>query len=103
MRVERDGWFIDIDVLDVSERPNWELRCAIRRQKEEREEERGHRFYVARELSDRFGLDQMSEGEREELMSRAAKKVILREFEDIFDEPEGGLDSLRPLTASDLD
>ena len=102
MRVERDGWFIDIDVLDVSERPNWELRCAIRRQKEQREDERGHRFYVSHELSERLGLGEMNESEREELMSRAAKKVILREFDEIFSEPEGGLDSLRPLTHQDL-
>jgi hypothetical protein len=28
--------------------------------------------------------------------------VVLREFQEIFAEPEGGLDSLRPLTESDL-
>ena len=40
IKIERDGWFIDIETLDVSERPNWEIRCRIRRSKEEREEER---------------------------------------------------------------
>ncbi len=35
-------------------------------------------------------------------MTQAAKRVVLRELDEIFAEPEGGLDSLRPLTASDL-
>ena len=102
LRVERDGWFIDIETLDVSERPNWEIRCRIRRSKETEEEERGHRFYVSPELSERYKLTELSEPQREKLMTQAAKRVILREFEEIFAEPEGGLDSLRPLTASDL-
>jgi len=102
MRVERDGWFIDIDILDVSERPNWELRCAIRRTKDDEEDERGHRFFVSPEICERMGIGEMTEDSREHLMTRAAKKVILREFTEIFAEPEGGLDSLRPLTADDL-
>ena len=102
LKVERDGWFIDIETLDVSERPNWEIRCRIRRSKDDQEDERGHRFYVSPELSERYRLPELSDNEREKLMTQAAKRVILREFEDIFDEPEGGLDSLRPLTASDL-
>lgn len=102
MRVERDGWFIDIETLDVSERPNWEIRCLIRRSKEQREEERGHRFFVPPELSDRFRLAELAESVRKKLMAQAAKRVILRELEEIFSEPEGGLDSVRPLTESDL-
>ena len=102
MKVERDGWFIDIETLDVSERPNWEIRCRIRRSKETHEEERGHRFFVSRELSDRFQLAELPEDRRTKLMAQAAKKVILREMDEIFSEPEGGLDSLRPLTESDL-
>jgi hypothetical protein len=102
LRVERDGWFIDIETLDVSARPNWEIRCRIRRTKEDYEEERGHRFFVSPELSERYQLTEMSEQQREKLMTQAAKRVILRELEAIFEEPAGGLDSLRPLTASDL-
>ena len=102
MRVERDGWFIDIETLDVSQRPNWEIRCRIRRSKEKLEEERGHRFFVSPELSDRFQLGELPDDRRTKLMAQAAKKVILREIEEIFSEPEGGLDSVRPLTASDL-
>ena len=102
MRVERDGWFIDIETLDVSERPNWEIRCRIRRSKETLEEERGHRFFVSPELSNRLQLAKLPEERREQLMAQAAKKVILREIDEIFSEPEGGLDSVRPLTESDL-
>lgn len=101
-RVERDGWFIDIETLDVSRRPHWEIRCLIRRRKDDRDEVRRHRFYVGQELGDRLKLDSLSEGRREDCLARAAKDVILREFEEIFAEPEGGLDSLRPLSASDI-
>lgn len=102
IRVERDGWFIDIETLDVSERPNWEIRCRIRRSNESHEEERGHRFYVSPELSERFSLAELPKAQRQTLMTQAAKRVILRELDEIFAEPEGGLDSLRPLTAADL-
>lgn len=102
IRVERDGWFIDIETLDVSERPDWEIRCCIRRSKEQLEEQRGHRFVVSRELSERFKLGSLTEDRRMKLMTQAAKRVILREIDEIFDEPEEGLDSVRSLTASDL-
>ncbi len=102
IRVERDGWFIDIETLDVSERPDWEIRCCIRRSKEQLEEQRGHRFVVSRELSKRFKLGALPEERRMELLSQAAKRVILREIDEIFEEPEEGLDSVRRLTASDL-
>ena len=102
IKVERDGWFIDIETLDISERPNWEIRCIIRRSKEKREEERGHRFFVSTELSERYQLAELSQQKREKLMTQAAKRVVLRDLDAIFAEPEGGLDSLRPLTASDL-
>lgn len=102
LKVERDGWFIDIETLDVSRRPHWEIRVLIRRRKDQDEEERRHRFYVTRELADRFELDGMKEVRRDDRLARAAKKVILREFAEIFAEPEGGLDSLRPLTENDL-
>lgn len=102
VRVERDGWFIDIETLSVSERPHWEIRCRIRREKDGLQEERGHRFYVADELSRKVGLAELKDGPREELMAEGAKRVILREFEAIFSEPEDGLDSLRPLVESDL-
>ena len=102
IKVESDGWFIDIETLDVSERPNWEIRCRIRRSKEEHEEERGHRFFVSAELSEHYKLAKLSQQKREKLMTQAAKRVVLRELDEIFAEPEDGLDSLRPLTASDL-
>lgn len=102
IKVERDGWFIDIETIDVSERPHWEIRCRIRRTKEEQEEERGHRFFVSPELSERYRLPELTNPQREKLLTQAAKRVILREFEEIFAEPEGGLDSLRPLSATDL-
>jgi hypothetical protein len=103
IKVERDGWFIDIETLDVSRRPHWEIRCLIRRRKDYTDEQRRHRFYVSPELGERFKLDGLAEGRREELLARAAKTVVLREMEEIFSEPEGGLDSLRPLTERDLE
>ena len=102
IRVERDGWFIDIETLDLSERPDWEIRCRIRRSKEKLEEQRGHRFIVSREFSERFKLGSLPEERRMELLTQAAKRAILREIDEIFDEPEEGLDSVRSLTASDL-
>lgn len=102
IKVERDGWFIDIETLDVSQRPHWEIRCLIRRRKADRLEQRTHRFYVSREVNQRLGLDALSESRREDRLTRAAKRVILREFDEIFSEPEGGLDSLRALSEPDL-
>lgn len=104
MRVERNGWFIDIEPLDVSRRPQWEIRCRIRRtrDREEEEEERKHRFVVTEELAERFRLDALSEPRREERLLKAAKRVILRDFDEIFSEPAGGLDSLRSLAEPDL-
>lgn len=102
MKVERDGWFIDIETLDVSQRPDWEIRCRIRRHKDGQHEERGHRFYVPGAISDKLGLDELSDAAREERLANGAKRVTLRELEDIFLEPEGGLDSLRALSAEDL-
>jgi hypothetical protein len=102
MRVERDGWFIDVETLDVSQRPHWEIRCLIRRRKDQREEERRHRFFVSADLAEKLKLGALPDGRREDLLARAAKSVILREFEEIFAEPEGGLDSLRPLTEADF-
>jgi hypothetical protein len=102
IKVERDGWFIDIETLDVSRRPHWEIRCLIRRRKETREEQRKHRFYVNHDIGERLKLSELPEARREDVLVRAAKSVILRELDEIFSEPEGGLDSLRPLTEPDL-
>lgn len=102
IRVERDGWFIDIETLDVAQRPNWEIRCLISRSREESQEQRRHRFYVSPELSEEIGLAKLPETRRQEQMERGAKRVILRELEAIFAEPEEGLDSVRPLRAIDL-
>jgi hypothetical protein len=101
-KVERNGWFIDIETLDVSQRPHWEIRCLIRRRREQREEERRHRFFVSEELAEKLKLGALPEARREDLLARGAKRVVLRELEEIFAEPEGGLDSLRPLTDADL-
>ena len=101
-KVERDGWFIDIETLEVSQRPHWEIRCLIRRRKDHREEQRKHRFYVSMELEEKLKLGALPEARREDLLARAAKRVVLREFEEIFAEPEGGLDSLRRLEEADL-
>ena len=103
MKVERDGWFIDVETLDVSKRPHWEIRCLIRRRKDHRDEERKHRFYVSADLAEKLKLGALPEARREDLLARAAKRVVLREFEEIFAEPEGGLDSLRPLSEADLE
>lgn len=102
IRVEKDGWFIDIEVLDVSRRPSWEIRCAIRRMKDGIEERRNHRFYVEDSLADALQLETMPTERREERLLRAAKGVVLRELGEIFAEPEEGLDSLRPLSKADL-
>lgn len=102
MKVERDGWFIDVETLDVSERPHWEIRCLIRRRKDQRDEQRRHRFCVSADLAEKLKLGALPETRREDLLARAAKRVILREFEEIFAEPEEGLDSLRPLTEPDF-
>ncbi len=102
MKVEKDGWFIDIETLAVSQRPHWEIRCLIRRRKDQRDEQRKHRFYVSAELAEKMKLGTLPESRREGLLAKAAKKVVLREFSEIFAEPEGGLDSLRPLTEADL-
>ena len=102
MRVERNGWFIDIEPLDVSRRPNWEIRCLIRRKRERQEDERKHRFVVSKELAERYGLDALPDSRREKRLVQAAKKVILRDFDEIFSEPAGGLDSVRFLEEPDL-
>ena len=100
--VEIYGWYVTIEILDLSKRPNWEIRVKINRSKESRRESRGHRFFVAPDLAEKLNIDKWPDSKRESMFSRGAKEVILRDFEDIFSEPEDGLDSLRPLTASDL-
>ena len=102
MKVEKDGWFIDIETLAVSQRPHWEIRCLIRRRKDQRDEQRRHRFYVSSELAEKLKLGALTDAKREDLLARGAKRVVLRAFADIFAEPEGGLDSLRALTEADL-
>jgi hypothetical protein len=57
---------------------------------------------VSAELAEKLKLGDLPEARREDLLARAAKRVVLREFEEIFAEPEGGLDSLRPLNEADL-
>ena len=102
LHVEIYGWYVTIDVVDLSKRPNWEIRVKISRSKENRRESRGHRFYVSSDLAVKLNIDKWPQAKRESAFARAAKEVILREFEEIFSEPEDGLDSLRPLSEGDL-
>jgi hypothetical protein len=102
LNVEIYGWYVSLDIRDVSRRPDWEIRVNICRSKENLRERRGHRFYVAPELSEKLEIDKWSDTKRKDVLSQAAKKVIVREFHEIFSEPEEGLDSLRPLTEADL-
>jgi hypothetical protein len=102
LRVERDGWFIDIEALGVAARPHWEIRCLIRRKKDGRAEKRTHRFVVSDEAAERLRLDEMKADQRGDRLMGAAKSVILRELDDIFDEPEEGLDSVRELGPAEL-
>lgn len=102
INIEKHGWYVTIDILDVSKRPNWEIRVRITRSREGQKDIRGHRFYLSSELVERLGLEQWSYEKRRGVLSDGAKRVILREFNEIFAEPEGGLDSLRPLKEVDL-
>ena len=102
IRVEIHGWFVTIEVRDLSKRPNWEVRVSITRTKEDLKEHRGHRFYVAPEVALKLKMDKWAKQKLTTALSQGAKRVILREFDDIFSEPEGGLDSLRLLTEADL-
>ncbi len=102
INVERHGWYVTLEILDVSKRPNWEIRIKIVRSKENQREIRGHRFHVCPELAEKFHLDRLSDEKRREVLSGGAKKVILRDLDEIFAEPEGGLDSLRSLNEVDL-
>jgi len=102
INVEIYGWYVTIEILDLAKRPNWEIRVKIIRSKESRRESRGHRFFVGPDLAEELNIDKWTDSKRESLFSRGAKEVILREFEDIFSEPEDGLDSLRSLKEEDL-
>ena len=102
INVEIYGWYVTIEILDLSKRPNWEIRVKINRSKESRRESRGHRFFVAPDLAEKLNIDKWPDSKRVSMFSRGAKEVILRDFEDIFSEPEDGLDSLRALTEEDL-
>jgi hypothetical protein len=102
INVEIYGWYVTIEVLNLSKRPNWEIRVKITRSKESRRESRGHRFFVGPDLAGKLNIEKWTNSKRESLFARGAKEVILRDFEDIFSEPEDGLDSLRALTEEDL-
>ena len=102
--VEINGWIVEVEVLDVAQRPHWEIRCSITRSKERAPHEtRGHRFYVPPEVAEARQLDRLSRKNRYALLGSAARRIILRELDAIFSEPEGGLESLRPIGAEDLD
>jgi hypothetical protein len=100
--VERHGWRVEIYPREPERRPQWEIRCEIVRRSDRGRERRGHRFFVAPDIADATRLDELSPQRRMELMSLAAKRIVMRELEEIFSEPEGGLDSVRPIRAEDL-
>lgn len=102
LNVEVYGWYVTIEVRDVSKRPNWEIRVGINRYKEKRRDHRGHRFYIEPALSEKLSIEEWTDAKRRAVLLQGAKKVIVREFEEIFSEPEEGLDSLRQLTEADL-
>lgn len=102
IRVEIHGWYVIIEVRDVSKRPNWEIRVSITRTKEGLKENRGHRFYVAPEVAAKLKMDKWAKQKLVSVLAQGAKRVILKDFDDIFTEPEGGLDSLRLLTEANL-
>ncbi len=76
--LEIHGWHVRVNVIDLSRRPVWELRCEITRSRE------------------------MGPEERRDRMCRAVKRFLLRDMEEAFADLEGGLDSRRPLQESDL-
>ena len=102
IKVERDGWFIDIENLDVDRRPGLEIRVLISRKNERVREQRTHRFYVSPEVDERFALEKLPDAKLDEMLMQGVKRVVLRELDEIFQEPEDGLDSVRPLGESDL-
>ena len=93
---------MEIAPEEPRKRPAWEIRCEITRSNETESEWRGHRFFVPDAVADEVGLDRMPPAKREERMCRAAKRIVMRELAEIFAEPEGGLDSVRPISAGDL-
>lgn len=102
MIVERHGWRVEILPEEPRKRPRWEIRCEINRTSETASEWRGHRFFVPEEVAAELGLDRLPAAKREERMCRAVKRIVMRELGEIFSEPEGGLDSVRPIPAADL-
>jgi len=102
--VERHGWRVEIRPDEPRKRPQWEIRCEIYRAREgERQRERrGHRFYVSPDLAAETGLDRMPSARRRDRLWLAAKRIIMRELDEIFSEPEGGLEAVRPILAADL-
>jgi len=58
---------------------------------------------VSPEIAERLRLDRLSDTKRRDLLAAAAKKAVLRQLNEIFTEPPGGLDALRPLAEADLE
>jgi len=44
----------------------------------------------------------MPSARRRDRLWLAAKRIIMRELDEIFSEPEGGLEAVRPILAADL-
>lgn len=57
---------------------------------------------MAPEIATAVRLDELSPQRRMEVMSLAAKRIVMRDLDEIFSEPEAGLDSVRPIRAEDL-
>jgi hypothetical protein len=102
VRVEIHGWNVEIRILETAQRPGWEIRCEVARSRDGREERRGQRFVVSPEAAARCGLDRDTEAARLARLAAGAKRVVLRDLDAIFAEPEDGLDSVRHLVEGDL-
>ena len=101
--LEIHGWHVRVNVIDLSRRPVWEMRCEITRSREMGpEERRGHRFFLDDDAAERLEFDAWPDEQRRDRMCRAVKRFLLRDMEEAFADPEGGLDSRRPLQESDL-
>ena len=101
--LEIHGWHVKVDVIDLSRRPVWEMRCEITRSREMGpEEQRGHRFYIDDDAAERLEFDDWPDEQRRDRMCRAVKRFLLQDMDEAFAGPEGGLDSRRPLDEADL-
>lgn len=101
--LEIHGWHVKVEVTDLSRRPVWEMRCEITRSREMGpEERRGHRFYLDDASAESLEFDDWPDEQRRDSICRAVRRFLLRDMEEAFADPEGGLDSRRRLDETDL-